>query len=61
MAQTSLEGDKREREMIEDIVAKATRSMVDCTVEQKRRVVEEIDRLVSYEESTHAVASGQQH
>lgn len=54
-------GDKREREMIEDIVAKAMRSMVDCTVEQKRRVVEEIDRLVSYEELGWAVANKQQH
>ena len=51
---------KRKRE-IEDIVAKTMRSMADCTVEDKRRVVEEVDRLVSYEESTHAVAAGRQH
>ena len=51
---------KRARE-IEDTVAKIMRQLVDMTVEEKRRVVEEVDRLVSYEQSTHAIAIGQQH
>jgi hypothetical protein len=44
---------KRERE-IEDMVARIMRQMADMIVEQKRLVVEEVDRLVAYEESTHA-------
>ena len=51
---------KRERE-IEDAVAKIMRLLVDMTVEDKRRVVVELDRWTSLEESTHAIAAGQQH
>ena len=49
------------KQEIEDTVARIMRLLVDMTVEDKRRVVTEIDRLVSYEESTHAVANKQTH
>ena len=61
MTTTNPEFEARREREIEDTVARIMRLMVDMTVEEKRRVVTEIDRLVAYEESTHAVASGQQH
>jgi hypothetical protein len=60
MATTAEIEARREREA-EDLVAKIMRLMADSEVETKRRVLTELDRWVSYEESTHAAANRQQH
>jgi hypothetical protein len=58
---TTSEFEAKRAAEIEDVAARTMRAMVDMVVEDKRRVVEEIGRLVAYEESTLAVAAGQQH
>ena len=39
---------------------KIMRLMVDLTCEEKRVVTTEVDRLVSFEESSHAKAEGRE-
>ena len=58
---TTSEIEAKRAAEIEDVVAKIMRLLVDLVVEDKRAVVEEVDRLVSYEESTWAIANKQQH
>jgi hypothetical protein len=46
---------------VEDTVAKIMRSMVDLEIEDKRAILTELDRWVSMEEASNAIAAGQQH
>jgi hypothetical protein len=58
---TNAEIEAKRAAEIEDIVARVMRAMVDLTVEEKRKAVTEIDRLVAYEEAGWAAANKQQH
>ena len=46
---------------IESLVDQIRRLIIDCTVEEKRLVVDAVNVWVSYEESGHAQVSGKQH
>jgi hypothetical protein len=46
---------------IEAVTARIMRLLADMVVEDKRAVVTEIDRLVAFEEASHARAEGQEH
>ena len=46
---------------IELLVDQIRRLIIDCTVEEKRLVVDAVNVWVSYEESGHAQVSGKQH
>ena len=41
------------KQEVEDLTAKIMRLMADMVVEQKRLVVERVDKLVAMEEATH--------
>ena len=49
------------RQEIEVVTARIMRLMADLDVETKRMVVTEIDRLVAFEEASHAKAEGREH
>jgi hypothetical protein len=52
--------DKKAIEIM-NVVDACRRAMIDLTVEEKRLVLTEVDKWVSYEESGHAQAAGQRH
>jgi hypothetical protein len=49
------------RQEIEAVTARIMRLLADMVVEDKRAVVTEIDRLVAFEEASHAKAEGREH
>ena len=52
--------DKKAIEIM-NTVDQVRRMLLDYKVEEKRLVLVELDRWISLEESTHAIAAGQQH
>jgi hypothetical protein len=48
---------QRDDAQVESMVDEVRRLLVDCTVEEKRRVLVELDRWVTLEEASHDPAS----
>jgi hypothetical protein len=48
---------QRDDAQVESVVDEVRRLLVDCTVEEKRRVLVELDRWVTLEEASHDPAS----
>ena len=50
------ETEARRKREADDLIARTMRAMIDMTVEQKRAVVEQLDKLVALEESSFVAA-----